>query len=233
MIGLPTSVISRMSCGRDPRLARELGGELRRARRGSRSVIIAAPPGFIIAYETRLIRSSPKRICGFIVPAAATSSPVSRSHRCAATVVEPTSTAMPKALSWKPGHTRDDLRGVVHGDRDFPLALAQRGLQLAEDREVAVEPGELPLALERILQAAQVAGRVVHVGLAHLDVVQAHDRVQLDLARVGVLAHDLAVDLAAGRHVDDDVALRRASSRTADARPAGRARLRVALLRSR
>ncbi|MEJ7719541.1 MAG: hypothetical protein WKF58_03465 [Ilumatobacteraceae bacterium] len=62
-------------------------------------VSAASPPGFIITYETRLIRSSPNRICGFILPLVATTSPDVRSQRCAATVVEPTSTAMPYAVS--------------------------------------------------------------------------------------------------------------------------------------
>ncbi len=41
----------------------------------------ATPSGFIITYDTRLIRSSPNRIWGFIVPAPATTSPVARSTR--------------------------------------------------------------------------------------------------------------------------------------------------------
>ena len=43
----------------------------RRARRAPRArplVSSVSPPGFIITYDTRLIRSSPKRICGFIRP---------------------------------------------------------------------------------------------------------------------------------------------------------------------
>ena len=44
------------------------------------------------------------------------------------------------------------------------------------------------------------------LGLLDLDVVEADDRVDLDRVRVGLLAHDLAVDLALGWHVDDDVA---------------------------
>ena len=62
-------------------------------------VSATSPPGFIITYETRLIRSSPKRICGFITPADATTSPVARSSRWPATVVEPMSTATPYAAS--------------------------------------------------------------------------------------------------------------------------------------
>ena len=59
------------------------------------AVICAAPPGFIMEYETRLIKSSPKRICGFMTPADAATSPLVKSHKCAAMVVEPTSTARP------------------------------------------------------------------------------------------------------------------------------------------
>ncbi len=58
-------------------------------------VISVAPPEFIIEYETRLIRSSPKRICGFITPADALTSPVIRSQRWQAMVVEPISKAAP------------------------------------------------------------------------------------------------------------------------------------------
>jgi hypothetical protein len=51
------------------------------------------------------MRSSPNRICGFIAPALASTSPVCRSHRCPATVVEPTSKATPSATSWNSGNT--------------------------------------------------------------------------------------------------------------------------------
>ena len=46
----------------------------------------------------------------------------------------------------------------------------------------------------------------MHVGLAHLHVVQAHDGVDLDRVRVGLLAHHLPVDLALGGNVHDEVA---------------------------
>jgi hypothetical protein len=46
----------------------------------------------------------------------------------------------------------------------------------------------------------------VHVGLLDFDEVQAHGRVELDRADLGALAHDLLVDLALGRNVDDDSA---------------------------
>ena len=101
----------------------------------------------------------------------------------------------------------DDLGLAVHRHGHFPLALAQHGLQFAQHRKIAGEPGELPFLLERVHQAPQVAGWILHVRLLHFDVVQADDRIQLDLARIGILAHDLAMDLAAGRNVHDHVAL--------------------------
>ena len=70
-----------------------------------------------------------------------------------------------------------------------------------------VEAGQLPLALERLAQAAEVARRRREVGLLDLDVVEADDRVDLDRMRVGLLAHDLPVHLALGRHVDHELAL--------------------------
>ncbi len=52
------------------------------------------------------MRSSPKRICGFMTPAEATTSPLDRSHKWAAMVVEPMlSTASPYADPRSSGHT--------------------------------------------------------------------------------------------------------------------------------
>ena len=45
------------------------------------------------------MRSSPKRICGFIRPEAAATSPDESSSRYPAMVVDPTSTATPQASS--------------------------------------------------------------------------------------------------------------------------------------
>ena len=61
-------------------------------------------------------------------------------------------------------------------------------------------------AAQRLLQPLEVAALAVHVGLLDLDIVQADDRIELDRAHLGALAHDLLVHLAVGRHVDDDVA---------------------------
>ena len=43
-------------------------------------------------------------------------------------------------------------------------------------------------------------------GSRDLDISEAHDRIDLDGVRLGALAHDLAMDLAVRRYVDDDVA---------------------------
>ena len=102
MIGLPTSVASRIESRSIPAIAATSVARSLSASRTAR-VICEAPPGFIIAYDTRLMRSSPKRICGFMRPADATTSPVTRSQRWAAIVVDPTSTARPYTASWNPG----------------------------------------------------------------------------------------------------------------------------------
>ena len=76
-------------------------------------------------------------------------------------------------------------------------------------------PHSLP---ERIGEAAEIARRVVHVGLGDLDIVEGHDRIEGDRPAVGGLPHDLAMDLALGGNVDDDIA---AELRLAAEAPAG------------
>ncbi len=94
MIGLPTTVTSRISRAGTPAWTARPATSLANAPRTAR-VISPAPSGCIIAYDTRLIRSSPKRICGFITPFEARTEPSARSARCPAIVVEPTSMATP------------------------------------------------------------------------------------------------------------------------------------------
>ena len=104
MIGLPTIASSRISRAGRSAASASPATSLASADRTAR-VISAAPSGWSIAYETRLMRSSPKRICGFITPFEARTEPSARSARCPAIVVEPTSIATPNARSWKPGQT--------------------------------------------------------------------------------------------------------------------------------
>src|SRR5882672_1491077 len=46
----------------------------------------------------------------------------------------------------------------------------------------------------------------MHVGLGDLDIVKTDRGIELDRDRLDRLAHDLAMDLAVGRDIDDDVA---------------------------
>ena len=93
----------------------------------------------------------------------------------------------------------------VDGAGDLPVALAQRGLEHLQGAEVALDALELPLLGQRPLEALQVAGGLVHVGLGDLDVVEAGGGVEGDGAGLGALADDLLVDLGFGGDVDDDV----------------------------
>ena len=156
-------------------------------------------------YETRLIRSSPKRICGFITPADATTSPLVRSHRCAAMVVEPMSTANPKAVSCRPGQTPMICFSPWTATVTCQSPARKRGLQHLQHGQIAGEVLEAPFLFQGIEQPAQIPGRVVHVRLLDLHVMQPHDRIELDRARVGFLAHDLPMDLAARGHVDHHI----------------------------
>ena len=129
-----------------------------------------------------------------------------RSQRCPATVVEPTSKATPSATSWNPGKTAVIERAVAHRDRRGPVAGAKRLLQTGQHDRVDLEAGQEPVAFQRVEQPLQIARGMLERRLRHLDVVQPHDRVDLDRVGVGLLAHDLAVDLRLGRHVDHQVA---------------------------
>src|SRR5712671_278527 len=128
------------------------------------------------------------------------------------------------------GPDGDDLLGGVHRDGNLPRSRAQRRLQRLQHRQITSEILEAPFGFQRLEQPAQIAGRIVHVRLLHLNVVQAYDRIELDHVRVGVLAHHLAVDLTARGHVDDHVALDARRARQAPAFGHGHAP-RVALFR--
>ena len=97
-------------------------------------------------------------------------------------------------------------RRLVQRDGDLPVALAQRRLQCLEDGQGGQHGVDPPLRFQRGRDPLHVAGGFVHVGLHHLDHHQARGRVHGDRLGGGRLAHDLAVDLAFGGHVDDDIA---------------------------
>ena len=183
------------------------------------AVSCSSPPGFIITYDTRLMRSSPKRICGFIRPPLASTSPPNRLHRWPAIVVEPTSTATPKASSTNPGQTADDASVADRGVAVPPAiaawtagstSVAKSATTLAVlfgdrgDHEVG---GRQPRPERRPGRPRRSAGRTT-----------GRRRAWAGRGRQ-LLAHDLTVHLARRRNVDDGVAADRGG--TAEAVPAG------------
>ena len=91
------------------------------------------------------MRSSPKRICGFITPSEARTSPSARFARCPAIVVEPMSSATPSARSCSPGQTPVIDAAVVDRDGDAVVAGLERRLERRGSRSrSASRPVERP-----------------------------------------------------------------------------------------
>jgi hypothetical protein len=82
----------------------------------------------------------------------------------------------------QPGPHTDDLLARVYGHRDLPGPGAQRGLQGLQHRQIAGEILEAPFLFQRLEQPAQIAGRIVHVRLLDLNIVQTHHGVEFDRA---------------------------------------------------
>ena len=122
---------------------------------------------------------------------------------------------------------RADFHVAVDGGGDAPVprlrlrlvrqSRAQDLLHLRDEmrRDEHVLPA--PFALQRDLQAVEIAERLVHVGFVDLDIAELDGGVALDDAVGGGLAHDLRVDDRVLRHVDDEIAqdLRRAGQAAA------------------
>ncbi len=106
----------------------------------------------------------------------------------------------------EPGPDCRDRASVVNRDRDAPAARAKRRLEIVEHVRVELELFERPFACESLAQPSGIRRGTLEPRLLDLDVVEPHDRVHLDRVRVGLLAHDLAIELALGRDVDDEVA---------------------------
>ena len=103
-------------------------------------------------------------------------------------------------------HDGHNIAAFAQRDGDLPLPRAQRLLQTGERRKVGGRVREPPLLAQSLLQTPKIARRLVHVRLGDLDVVEAHDRIDLDRMRFGALADHLPVDLAFGRHINDKIA---------------------------
>ena len=100
---------------------------------------------------------------------------------------------------------------VTKGNRCLPVAGTKHRLKLLQDMKVT---GNLaadtvrPLRFQCLGKATEITGRLVHVGLAHLDQAEPDDRVHVDLAVIGRLANKLVMNLAFRRDIDDDVGLK-------------------------
>ena len=104
-------------------------------------------------------------------------------------------------------HDGHDVAAFAQRNGDLPLPRAQRLLQAERaSRDRRAFRCDAPLLVQSLLKAAKIARRLVHVRLADLDVIEAHHGVDLDRMRLRALAHDLPMNLAFGRHVDDEIA---------------------------
>ena len=106
----------------------------------------------------------------------------------------------------QPGPDGDKVGAGADGGGDLPSAGAERLLEMRQHGQSGIDAGDLPLVAERRGEPAEVARRVVHVRLGNFHVVEAHHRIERDRPLVSLFAHDLAVDLALRRDVDDEVA---------------------------
>ena len=100
---------------------------------------------------------------------------------------------------------RDHVAATVDRHRDPVRARGQGGLQPADHRQVGGEAVQVPFGAERVEEAPQVPGRGGEIRFRDVHGVQPDDGVHLEGPRREVLAHDLLVDLALGRDVDDGV----------------------------
>ena len=199
MIGLPTiTMSSNSSAGASAWRSRSVIRSLSAAR--MHAVSSLSPPGFIITYETRLMRSSPKRICGFITPAVASTSPVDRSHRWPATVVEPTSMATPSAVSTKPGQMATATPSRSTAMVTEPVIVGCRLVGGAQHRGAPHRNFDAVSAQHSFTDQFGHRFRVAEHRLRHVDVEQPELRVDHQTGEVDGLAHHLLVNLALRRH---------------------------------
>ena len=138
-------------------------------------------------------------------PALASASPVLRSSRWPATVVDPMSTAIAEDPVVESRPRRNDLVVVPDGNGDV-AALGQDCLDLSDHVEGSDEPGDVPFGVQGIAQEVQLAAGRVEMLCWHAGEVQANDRVDLHVRKVEPLADDLPVHLTLGRNIDHDVA---------------------------
>ena len=127
------------------------------------------------------------------------------------------SIATPKARSRKPGQTAIIDRPPWTATVTAPFPSSTAACRARVVARSASRPAQAPLALEGLEDTGQVRGGRGEVGRGRLHVVQPHDGIEVEGPDLELLADHLAVDLAAGGHVDDGVPDDRGRAREAPA----------------
>ena len=177
MIGLPTSVTSRISPAVAPPRSAASRSRSRTAARTA-TVISRSPPGFIITYDTRLMRSLAEpdlRVHGAGRRDDLARDEIADMRRYRGRTDVDRGAVHPVAQT-RPH--RDDVPIVVDRGGDAPVAGSQCRLKGLQHLQTATQVRQAPFLAQRRLDPAQVAGGVVHVRLARpLRKRRAHHRV--------------------------------------------------------
>ena len=150
MIGLPTIASSRISTRLMSVLFASAASSPSSALRTA-VVSSTSPPSCIITYETRLMRSSPKRICGFITPGAGKDRTVQQVHEMAGDRRRPDIDGDAERPIVEARPDRDDVAAAVDRHRD-PVAAGRERRSGARGRPTgrrAGRRGPIPPAARR------------------------------------------------------------------------------------
>jgi hypothetical protein len=104
---------------------------------------------------------------------------------------------------------RDNTFIAMDSGGDSPFSLTQNLLQILHHAKISAQTRQLPLLFEGAFEAAEVTSLSMHVRLIDLDIIELHDRVELDVTNFRTLSDDLAVHLAFRWHIDYEVASQR------------------------
>ena len=96
---------------------------------------------------------------------------------------------------------------IVDGNGDAVTAGFERRLQGPDDVEIGVKVFESPLGPEACEEAGEIAARRLEGRPFDLDLEEPDDRIDDEIADRHALPDDLAMDLALGRDVDEEVAV--------------------------
>ena len=116
------------------------------------------------------------------------------------------------------GPDRGDVPPIVNRDRDAIAAGFEGRLERTDHLEIGDEAVESPLGLERGEDPGEVAAGRLEGRALDLDLVQADHGIDDEVTDRDALANDLAMDLALGRHIDEDVAVDRGAAAEATIR---------------